>query len=140
MCCPGGDFCSLANARSIPVADAIQQRFDDLDYLFDLGPLELNLSGCVNACGHHHIGHIGILGVDKNNEEWYQVTVGGREGERGALGRVIGPAFAAEQIPDVIQRLLEAYVAARHEGEPFIDAVERLGLEPFKARVYGGVA
>ena len=140
VCCPGGDFCSLANARSIPVADAIQQRFDDLDYLFDLGPLELNLSGCVNACGHHHIGHIGILGVDKNNEEWYQVTVGGREGERGALGRVIGPAFAAEQIPDVIQRLLEAYVAARHEGEPFIDAVERLGLEPFKARVYGGVA
>ena len=110
------------------------------DLLFDLGPLELNLSGCVNACGHHHIGHIGILGVDKNNEEWYQVTVGGREGERGALGRVIGPAFAAEQIPDVVQRLLEAYVAARHEGEPFIDAVERLGLEPFKARVYGGVA
>ena len=140
VCCPGGDFCSLANARSIPVAAAIQQRFDDLDYLFDLGPLELNLSGCVNACGHHHIGHIGILGVDKNNEEWYQVTLGGREGERGALGRVIGPAFAAEQIPDVIQRLLEAYVAARHEGEPFIDAVERLGLEPFKARVYGGAA
>jgi sulfite reductase (NADPH) hemoprotein beta-component len=140
VCCPGGDFCSLANARSIPVAAAIQQRFDDLDYQFDLGPLELNMSGCVNACGHHHIGHIGILGVDKNNEEWYQVTIGGREGARGALGKVIGPSFAAGQIPDVIQRLVEVYLAARHEGETFIDAVERIGLEPFKARVYGGAA
>ncbi|NML28015.1 nitrite/sulfite reductase [Zoogloea dura] len=139
VCCPGGDFCSLANARSIPVAEAIQRHFDDLDYQFDLGPLELNMSGCVNACGHHHIGHIGILGVDKNNEEWYQVTLGGREGNRAALGRVIGPSFAAQQIPGVIQRLLEVYVALRHEGEIFIDAVERLGLEPFKARVYGGV-
>jgi len=137
VCCPGGDFCALANARSIPVAAAIQQRFDDLDYLFDLGPLELNMSGCVNACGHHHIGHIGILGVDKNGEEWYQVTLGGREGQRGALGRVIGPSFAAEEIPDVIQRLLEVYLEARHEGEVFIDTVERIGLEPFKTRVYG---
>ncbi len=140
VCCPGGDFCSLANARSIPVAAAIQQRFDDLDYLFDLGPLELNLSGCVNACGHHHIGHIGILGVDKNNEEWYQVTVGGQEGEGAALGRVIGPAFAAGQIPDVIQQLLEVYVSARAEGEHFIEVVERIGLAPFKARVYGAAA
>ena len=137
VCCPGGDFCSLANARSIPVAAAIQQRFDDLDYLFDLGPLELNMSGCVNACGHHHIGHIGILGVDKNGEEWCQVTLGGREGQRGALGRVIGPSFAAEEIPDVIGRLLEVYLAARHEGEVFVDTVERIGLDPFKARVYG---
>ena len=140
VCCPGGDFCSLANARSIPVATAIQQRFDDLDYQFDLGPLELNMSGCVNACGHHHIGHIGILGVDKNNEEWYQVTLGGREGAAAALGKVIGPSFAAGQIPGVIERLLEVYLAARHEGEIFIDAVERIGLEPFKARVYGGAA
>ena len=140
VCCPGGDFCSLANARSIPVAAAIQQRFDNLDYQFDLGPLELNMSGCVNACGHHHIGHIGILGVDKNNEEWYQVTLGGREGAAAALGKVIGPSFAAGQIPDVIERLLEVYLAARHEGEIFIDAVERIGLEPFKARVYGGAA
>ncbi|MBP7393186.1 MAG: nitrite/sulfite reductase [Zoogloea sp.] len=140
VCCPGGDFCSLANARSIPVAAAIQQRFDNLDYQFDLGPLELNLSGCVNACGHHHIGHIGILGVDKNNEEWYQVTIGGREGAAAALGKVIGPSFAAGQIPGVIERLLEVYLAARHEGEIFIDAVERIGLEPFKARVYGGAA
>ncbi len=140
VCCPGGDFCSLANARSVPVAAAIQQRFDDLDYLFDLGPLELNMSGCVNACGHHHIGHIGILGVDKNNEEWYQVTLGGREGSQAALGRVIGPSFAAGQIPDVIADLLEVYVGVRHEGEPFIDALERVGLDAFKARVYGGAA
>ena len=137
VCCPGGDFCSLANARSLPVAAAIQQRFDDLDYLFDLGPLELNLSGCVNACGHHHIGHIGILGVDKNNQEWFQITVGGREGTRAALGKVIGPSFAAAQVPEVIARLLETYVARRLEGEPFIDAVERLGLDPFRQAVYG---
>ena len=137
VCCPGGDFCSLANARSLPVAAAIQQRFDDLDYLFDLGPLELNLSGCVNACGHHHIGHIGILGVDKNNEEWFQVTIGGREGTRAALGKVIGPSFAAEQVPEVIARLLETYVARRLDGELFIDAVERLGLDPFRQAVYG---
>jgi sulfite reductase (NADPH) hemoprotein beta-component len=137
VCCPGGDFCSLANAKSIPVAAAIQQRFDDLDYLFDLGPLELNISGCVNACGHHHIGHIGILGVDKNSEEWYQVTLGGREGQRAALGKVIGPSFAAAQIPGVIEKLLAAYVAIRHEGEIFIDTLERIGAEPFKAAVYG---
>ena len=137
VCCPGGDFCSLANAKSIPVAQAIQERFDQLDYLFDLGPLELNISGCVNACGHHHIGHIGILGVDKNNEEWYQVTLGGREGNRAAIGKVIGPSFAAAQIPEVIEKLLAAYVATRHEGEIFIDTVERLGLAPFKTAVYG---
>jgi sulfite reductase (NADPH) hemoprotein beta-component len=137
VCCPGGDFCSLANAKSIPVAQAIQERFDQLDYLFDLGLLELNISGCVNACGHHHIGHIGILGVDKNNEEWYQVTLGGREGNRAAIGKVIGPSFAAAQIPDVIAKLLATYVATRHEGEIFIDTVERVGLAPFKTAVYG---
>src|SRR5689334_13315153 len=102
VCCPGGDFCALANAKSIPVAAAIQERFDNLDYLFDLGPLELNISGCVNACGHHHISHIGILGVDKKDEEWYQVTLGGREGKRAGLGKVIGPSFAATEIPEVI--------------------------------------
>ncbi|AVR88348.1 MULTISPECIES: nitrite/sulfite reductase [Thauera] len=137
VCCPGGDFCSLANAKSLPVAAAIQQRFDDLDYLFDLGPVELNISGCVNACGHHHIGHIGILGVDKNNEEWYQVTLGGSEGNRARLGRVIGPSFAASEIPEVIARLLHTYVGERHDGEGFIDTVERIGLDPFKAAVYG---
>ena len=138
VCCPGGDFCSLANAKSIPVAAAIQQRFDDIDYLFDLGPLELNISGCVNSCGHHHIGHIGILGVDKNNEEWYQVTLGGREGNRSNIGKVIGPSFASAEIPDVIEKLIGVYVAHRHEGEIFIDTLERIGLEPFKASVYGG--
>lgn len=137
VCCPGGDFCSLANAKSIPVAKAIQERFDQLDYLFDLGPLELNISGCVNACGHHHLGHIGILGVDKNNEEWYQITLGGREGNRAAIGKVIGPSFAALQIPEVIAKLLATYVAARHEGEIFIDTLERVGLAPFKTAVYG---
>lgn len=138
VCCPGGDFCSLANAKSIPVATAIQERFDKLDYLFDLGPLELNISGCVNACGHHHIGHIGILGVDKNNEEWYQVTIGGREGNRSNIGRVIGPSFAAADIPETINTLLKTYVQLRHEGELFIDTVERVGLTPFKVAVYGG--
>lgn len=137
VCCPGGDFCSLANAKSIPVAAAIQQRFDDLDYLFDLGPLELNISGCVNACGHHHIGHIGILGVDKNDEEWYQLTLGGREGHRAALGKVIGPSFAAAEIPGVIEKILKTYVAIRNPDEIFIDALERVGLQPFKSAVYG---
>ncbi len=138
VCCPGGDFCSLANAKSIPVANAIQERFDKLDYLFDLGPLELNISGCVNACGHHHIGHIGILGVDKNNEEWYQITLGGREGNRSAIGKVIGPSFAAADIPDTISRLLETYIRLRNEEELFIDTVERVGLGPFRIAVYGG--
>ena len=136
VCCPGGDFCSLANARSIPVAAAIQQRFDDLDYLFDLGPLELNISGCVNACGHHHIGHIGILGVDKHNQEWFQITMGGREGNRSALGRVIGPAVAASDVPEAIARLLHTYVRLRNEGEIFIDTLDRTGLAPFKAALY----
>lgn len=137
VCCPGGDFCSLANAKSIPVAAAIQERFDDLDYLFDLGPVELNISGCVNACGHHHIGHIGILGVDKNDEEWYQVTLGGREGMDGTLGKVIGPAFAAERIPEIVARLLKTYVASRQDGETFSAALARLGIEPFRHSVYG---
>ncbi|WP_434516984.1 nitrite/sulfite reductase [Dechloromonas sp. ARDL1] len=140
VCCPGGDFCSLANARSIPVAKAIQERFDKLDYLFDLGPLALNISGCVNACSHHHIGHIGILGVDKNNEAWYQITLGGRAGNRSHIGRVIGPAFAAADIPDTVQSLLETYIRLRHDEEPFIDTVERVGLGPFKIAVYGGGA
>jgi len=138
VCCPGGDFCSLANAKSIPVAKAIQQRFDDLDYLFDLGPLELNISGCVNSCGHHHIGHIGILGVDKNNEEWFQVTLGGREGNCSSIGKVIGPSFVAKDIPDVIEKIIGVYVGQRLEDEIFIDTFSRIGLEPFKLAVYGG--
>ncbi|WP_234086456.1 nitrite/sulfite reductase [Azonexus sp. R2A61] len=137
VCCPGGDFCSLANAKSIPIAEAIQQRFDDLDYLFDLGPLELNISGCVNSCGHHHIGHIGILGVDKNDEEWYQITLGGSEGRDSRIGRVIGPSFAAQDVPDVIEKIIGIYVDRRHDDETFSDTFVRIGLAPFKAGVYG---
>jgi len=136
VCCPGGDFCSLANAKSIPIAEAIQHRFDDLDYLHDIGDLELNLSGCMNACGHHHVGHIGILGVDKNGSEWYQVSLGGAQGNDASLGKVIGPSFAAADVPDVIERLVDVYVEKRHEDERFIETVKRIGLEPFKERVY----
>jgi sulfite reductase (NADPH) hemoprotein beta-component len=141
--CPGGDFCALANAKSIPVAEAIQRRFDDLDYLHDIGELDLNISGCMNACGHHHVGHIGILGVDKNGEEWYQVEIGGNQGEtrpgaKAALGKVIGPSFARAQVPDVIERLIECYLERRDsEAERFVDLVHRIGIEPFKEQVYG---
>jgi sulfite reductase (NADPH) hemoprotein beta-component len=136
VCCPGGDFCSLANAKSIPIAEAIQRRFDDLDYLYDLGDLELNMSGCMNACGHHHVGHIGILGVDKNGEEWYQISIGGAQGNDASLGKVIGPSFAAAEVPEVIVQLVDVYVLHRHADERFIDTVQRLGLAPFKERVY----
>ncbi|MEY3202592.1 MAG: hypothetical protein RIR70_2142, partial [Pseudomonadota bacterium] len=137
ICCPGGDFCSLANAKSIPIAEAIQRQFDDLDYLHDIGDLELNISGCMNSCGHHHVGHIGILGVDKTGSEWYQISIGGRQGSQARLGDVIGPSFAAEEVPGVIQKLIDAYVDHRHDDELFIDTVLRLGIEPFKTRVYG---
>jgi len=143
IACPGGDFCSLANAKSIPVAQAIQERFDRLDYLYDIGELDLNISGCMNSCGHHHVGHIGILGVDKNGEEWYQISIGGnqgltRAGAPAALGKVIGPSFAREQIPDVIEKLIEVYLDQREsEEERFIDVVWRTGIEPFKECVYG---
>jgi sulfite reductase (NADPH) hemoprotein beta-component len=136
VCCPGGDFCSLANAKSIPIADAIARRFDDLDYLHDIGEVDLNMSGCMNACGQHHIGHIGVLGVDKNGSEWYQVSIGGAQGNDAALGKVIGPSFAAKDMPDVIARLLDTYVDHRHADESFIDTVRRIGTEPFKERVY----
>jgi sulfite reductase (NADPH) hemoprotein beta-component len=136
ICCPGGDFCSLANAKSIPIAEAIQRRFDDLDYLHDIGEIELNMSGCMNACGHHHVGNIGVLGVDKNGEEWYQVSIGGAQGDQASLGKVIGPSFAAPEMPDVIARLIEVYIERRHEDEHFIDTVRRLGIDPFKERVY----
>ena len=137
IACPGGDFCSLANAVSIPVAEAIQQRFDDLDYLYDIGELDLNISGCMNSCGHHHVGHIGILGVDKNGEEWYQISIGGRQGAEAALGKVIGPSVARAEVPDVVERLIAAYLERREsEQERFIDVVHRLGVEPFKTRVY----
>ncbi|PPC89057.1 MAG: sulfite reductase, partial [Methylotenera sp.] len=120
ICCPGGDFCSLANAKSIPIAKAIQMQFDDLDYLYDIGEMELNISGCMNACGHHHVGHIGILGVDKDGSEWYQVTIGGKQGNDASIGTVIGPSFSAEEMPGVVQKLIEVYIKERTPEERFI--------------------
>ena len=136
IACPGGDFCALANAKSIPIANAIQARFDDLDYLHDIGEIEINISGCMNACGHHHVGHIGVLGVDKNGQEWYQVSIGGDQGNDTSLGKVIGPSFAADEMPDVVSSLVQTYTANRHDDERFIDTVRRVGAEPFKTQVY----
>ena len=137
ICCPGGDFCSLANAKSIPIADSIQQVFDDMDYLHDIGDIDLNISGCMNACGHHHVGHIGILGVDKDGSEWYQVTLGGNQANFANIGKVIGPSFSADEMPAVIRKIVDTYVKERHSDETFIDCVIRVGLEPFKLMVYG---
>ncbi len=138
IACPGGDFCSLANAKSIPVAEAIQRLFDDLDYLHDIGELDLNISGCINSCGHHHVGHIGVLGVDKQGAEYYQITIGGNQGSPAAVGKVIGPAFAQHEVPWVVERLIQAYLERREsEHERFVDCVHRLGIEPFKENVYG---
>jgi len=134
--CPGGDFCSLANARSLPVAAAIHQRFEDADYLYDLGPIDLNISGCMNACGHHHIGHIGILGVDKKGEEFFQVSVGGRQGNSAKIGTILGPSFSASDIPEVIQKLLDTYLKHRQPEELFIETCDRIGVAPFKEAVY----
>ena len=137
ICCPGGDFCSLANAKSIPIAESIQQVFDDMDYLHDIGDINLNISGCMNACGHHHVGHIGILGVDKDGSEWYQVTLGGNQGNFANIGKVIGPSFSADEMPVVIRKIVDTYVKERHSDETFIDCIIRIGLEPFKLSVYG---
>lgn len=136
ICCPGGDFCALANAKSIPVAEALQAKFDDLDYLHDLGEIDLNISGCMNACGHHHIGHIGILGVDKKGEEFYQVSLGGDAGPDATIGKILGPSFAREQMPEIIGKILDIYVDQRIEGERFIDTYRRVGHAIFKERVY----
>lgn len=136
ICCPGGDFCSLANAKSIPIAESIQRRFDDLDYLFDIGDLDLNISGCMNACGHHHVGHIGILGVDKKGAEFYQVSLGGSANRDATLGKILGPSFAQEAMPDVIEKLINVYIEKRTEDERFIDTYQRIGIDPFKERVY----
>ena len=136
ICCPGGDFCTLANARSITLAKAVDERFDDIDYLQDIGEIDLNISGCVNACGHHHVGHIGILGVDKSGEEWYQVSIGGSKGSPANIGKIIGRSFSFAQIPEVISRLLQVYVREHQAGERFIDTVRRTGLDPFVEYVY----
>ena len=141
IACPGGDFCSLANARSIPIAEAITERYQDLDELDDLGEIDLHISGCINSCGHHHSGHIGILGVDKDGKEWYQVTLGGSDGSAlsGAAqpGKVVGPSFSAAEVPEVIEAVLNTYRDTREAGETFIDALRRVGLEPFKAAANG---
>jgi len=139
IACPGGDFCALANARSIPIAAAITERFDDIDELYDIGDIDLHISGCINSCGHHHSGHIGILGVDKDGSEWYQVTLGGLDGSaisghQSTPGKVIGPSFAADEVPDVIEAVLDTYRTQRSSAaERFIDTVTRIGLDPFKA-------
>lgn len=134
--CPGGDFCSLANAKSIPIAAAIAERFDNLDFQHDIGDIELNISGCINACGHHHVGSIGILGVDKDGSEWYQVSIGGAQGNNSAIGKIIGPSFSGGQMPEVIDRLLQVYIQNRFEGERFVETAQRLGIAPFKEHVY----
>ena len=136
IACPGGDYCALANARSLPVSAAISERYQDLDELFDLGEIDLHISGCINSCGHHHSGHIGILGVDKDGKEWYQITLGGSDGSSlsGApkAGKVVGPSFSSAEVVDVIEAVLQVYTEQRHHGESFIDAVNRLGIEAFK--------
>ena len=138
ICCPGGDLCALANARSVPIAAAVNEKFDDLDYLYDIGDISLNISGCMNSCGHHHVANIGILGVDKNDEEWYQITVGGQQGNTATIGKVIGPSFYAQEVPEVIEALISVYLEQRTPGERFIDTLQRIGLDPFKARAYVG--
>jgi sulfite reductase (NADPH) hemoprotein beta-component len=141
IACPGGDFCSLANARSIPIAEAITQRYQDMDELYDIGEIDLNISGCINSCGHHHAGHIGILGVDKDGKEWYQVTLGGSNGSHlsgtATPGKVVGPSFSAAEVPEVIEAVLDTYRRERQsvDGKPetFIATLQRVGIDPFKA-------
>ena len=138
IACPGLDYCNLANARSIPVAQRLSRRFSDPKRLSDIGELRLNISGCINACGHHHVGHIGILGVDKKGEEFYQVTLGGSSAEDISIGKILGPAFSYDQITDAIETVIDTYIDLRSEpSERFIDTYRRVGIEPFKEKVYG---
>ncbi|WP_148862682.1 nitrite/sulfite reductase [Marinobacter fonticola] len=136
ICCPGGDYCALANAKSIPVAEAIQTRFDDMDYVYDLGDIDLNISGCMNACGHHHVGNIGVLGVDKKGQEFYQISLGGSSQRDASLGKILGPSFAREDMPQVIEKIIDVFVDNRTEEETFLDTYRRIGIDPFKERVY----
>jgi sulfite reductase (NADPH) hemoprotein beta-component len=136
ICCPGLDFCSLANAGSIGIAKQINERFSDVDYLYDLGHIEIKMSGCMNACGHHHVGHIGILGVDKHGEEWYQITLGGSASGTSSLGTVIGPSVGKLEVAETIAKILDVYVAERQEEECFLDTFRRIGIQPFRERVY----
>ena len=139
ICCPGGDFCALANAKSIPIAESIQREFSDYDDLLEIGEINLNISGCMNACGHHHVGNIGILGVDKKGEEFYQVSLGGSSKNQASLGKIIGPSFAQEEIPEVVQKIIMVYKDQRQDNEKFIDTYKRVGMEPFKEQVYAKV-
>ena len=136
IACPGLDFCNLANARSIPVAQAITRRFGDLQRQHDIGELKLKISGCINACGHHHVGHIGILGVDKKGEEFYQITLGGSADENAALGKIVGPAFAYDEVVDAVETIVDTYLEQRRDGERFNDTYARVGLQPFKEKLY----
>ena len=136
ICCPGGDFCALANAKSLPIAESIQRKFSDEKFLRDVGELRVNISGCMNACGHHHVGNIGILGVDKKGEEFYQISLGGSSKNKASIGKIIGPAFSEQEIPEIIDKIINIYRASRNKGETFIETYNRIGLEPFKEYVY----
>jgi sulfite reductase (NADPH) hemoprotein beta-component len=137
ICCPGLDFCALANARSIPVAQDINSHFTNLDELEDIGELKINISGCMNACGHHHVGHIGILGVDKRGKEFFQLTLGGSSDQHASLGDRLGPGLPQEEVPAAIESIIAVYKAARSNGERFLDTYRRIGIEPFKTAIYG---
>ncbi len=137
IACPGMDYCALANARSIPLAQEISERFDDLDRQYDIGELKLKISGCINACGHHHVGHIGILGVDRKGEEYYQITLGGSGAEDASLGEIVGPAFPYDKVVDAVETLVDAYLDIRADGERFLDTYRRVGADPFKEALYG---
>lgn len=136
ICCPGGDYCALANAKSIPVAESIQRRFDNMDFLYDLGEIDLNISGCMNACGHHHVGNIGVLGVDKKGKEFYQISLGGSSQRDASIGKILGPSFARDEMPEVLEKIIDVYVGKRTEEETFLDTYRRIGIDPFKERVY----
>ena len=136
IACPGLDYCSLASARSIPVAQRISKRFADLDRQHDIGELRIKISGCINACGHHHVGHIGLLGVDRRGEEYYQITLGGAPGEDASVGSIIGPALSSDDIVDAVEELVHVFIEWRREGERFLDAYRRVGAGPFKTRLY----
>ena len=137
ICCPGLDFCSLANATSIPIANGIQGIFDSLDYLYDLGDIRINISGCMNGCGHHTVGHIGILGVDKKGEEWYQITLGGSSAKDAALGERLGPSIAKDRVVHAMEAIFQTYRELRLDDEAFLETVRRIGIQPFQERVYG---
>jgi sulfite reductase (NADPH) hemoprotein beta-component len=136
IACPGMDYCSLATARSIPIAQAISRKFGDIKHQEDIGPLKINISGCINACGHHHVGHIGILGLDKKGEEFYQITLGGSSSENASIGSILGPGFAGHEVPDAIEKILSTYLKLREPGEEFLGAYRRLGPAPFKEALY----